>query len=562
MTIRDYFDRAVRFRPDAPFMRFSGRGSAAWQTLSYAQTAARVQAAFAALAPLGLEPRRDIAAFMLPNSPEWIVLYLALSGAGVAVSPFDPKLRAVEARHILSDSGASALFAQTAQAGTVAEAAKGLKSLRTIVWTDAADDASAPSVPGFACRALASLQGSCCTPPAKAAAAYAAARPSEDDMASLIYSSGTTGSPKGVMLSHGNFSANVTATLARVGFSASDSFMNVLPLFHAFSFTGNFLLPLCVGASVTFARSIRTLAEDLVQTSPTILLAVPLLAEKLYARIDAQIKKSLVASGLFKFGFSRKIVARKIVERFGGKLRLLGIGGAPTSVETLEGFKKIGLFVLEGYGITECCPGVAYPCPESFVPGTVGPVLDSYEWKLANVDGTGAGELLLKGPSVMKGYWRNEEQTKAAFDEDGFYRTGDIVRIDKSGNVAICGRCKSLIVNREGKNIYPEEVERPIEHSPLIKDILVLGWRAKGETGEHVGAIAVPDADAVAAHLKRDSLSREELVAFTSSYILGVCRASVADYKIPRKIEVRLEPLERTPSLKIKRALYAGALDE
>ena len=218
--------------------------------------------------------------------------------------------------------------------------------------------------------------------------------------------------------------------------------------------------------------------------------------------------------------------------------------------------------MLEGYGITECSPGVAYPRPGQFIPGTVGPVLDGYEWKIAGADNSGAGELLLKGPSVMKGYWRNDEQTRAAFDADGFYRTGDIVRAGVRGDISICGRCKSLIVNREGKNIYPEEVERPLEHSPLLKDVLVLGWRSRGETGEHVGAIVVPDGEAAAAHLKRESLTREELRAFTVSYVQGVCRASVADYKIPRKIEVRFEPLERTPSMKIKRGLYAGSLDE
>jgi len=560
MTVRDLFERAAETSPDAVFMRF-WEGNA-WHGITYAQTLSRVRSLYAALRPLKLEPGSDVAAVMLDNSPLWIELYLALSGAGTTVTTLDPKLRAGEARHILSDSGAAVLFAQTAQAATVREAVKSLPGLRRVVWTGVQDAASAPSLPGVECDALPSMLARCETPAAMAAEAYAAAKPQDGDIASLIYSSGTTGRPKGVMLSHGNFTANVSATLARVPFFPDDCFLNVLPLFHAFSFTGNFLLPMSVGASVAFVRSLRTVADDILAVRPTVILAVPLLAEKLYARIDSQIRKSLIASGLFKFGFSRKFVAKKILERFGGRLRLLGIGGAPVSLDTLEGFRKIGLSVLEGYGITECSPGVAYPRPGQFIPGTVGPVLDGYEWKIAGADNSGAGELLLKGPSVMKGYWRNDEQTRAAFDADGFYRTGDIVRAGVRGDISICGRCKSLIVNREGKNIYPEEVERPLEHSPLLKDVLVLGWRSRGETGEHVGAIVVPDGEAAAAHLKRESLTREELRAFTVSYVQGVCRASVADYKIPRKIEVRFEPLERTPSMKIKRGLYAGSLDE
>ncbi len=548
MTIRETFENAVRATPDAVFQRF--HDGKAWATRTYRQTYERMLRAAAVVRRLNLgEPDADgvkpRVAIMMENSPDWQVLYLAVTGAGFVVVPIDPKLRAGEVHHILKDSGAKAIFCGDKQLPVIVEAADEADTCPIVKIENPSDviDMVKPEAARLAEEWLATVG------------------PKEEDLASLIYTSGTTGRPKGAMLTHKCFTANAEQTLKRVKFLPDDVFLNVLPLFHAFSFTGNFLLPMTVGASVGFMRSLRTIAEDMLDLKPTILLAVPLLAEKLYGRIEQKINRSVLASGLFKFNYSRKIIAKLIVERFGGKMRLIGIGGAPTAIETLEGFRKIGLFVLEGYGITECSPGVAYPDPERFVPGTVGPVLDGMEWKLGELDDNGAGELLVKGDNVMKGYWRNEEQTAAAFDEDGFYKTGDIVKII-DGNVKICGRSKALIVNREGKNIYPEEIEHALEHAPLIKDAIVIGYHVGGDVGEHVGAIIVPDEDAVKAHLKQKTMTREEVAAFIVEYAQGVCRASVADYKQPRKYDVRFDPLERTGTMKVKRGVYKGALDE
>ena len=548
MTIREIFENAVRSAPDAVFQRF--HDGKAWTVRTYRQAYERMLRAAAVVKRLnlgeadedGVKPR---VAIMMENSPDWQILYLAITGAGFVVVPVDPKLRAREVHHILKDSEAKAIFCGDKQLSVIVEATDGADPYPIVKIENPSDviDRVKPEAARLAEEWLATVG------------------PREDDLASLIYTSGTTGRPKGAMLTHKCFTANAGQTLKRVQFSPDDVFLNVLPLFHAFSFMGNFLLPMTVGASVGFMRSLRTISEDMLDLKPTILLAVPLLAEKLYGRIEQKINRSVLASGLFKFNYSRKIIAKLIVERFGGKMRLIGIGGAPTAIETLEGFRKIGLFVLEGYGITECSPGVAYPDPERFVPGTVGPVLDGMEWKLGELDDNGAGELLVKGDNVMKGYWRNEEQTAAAFDEEGFYKTGDIVKII-DGNVKICGRSKALIVNREGKNIYPEEIEHALEHAPLIKDAIVIGYHVGGDVGEHIGAIVVPDEDAVKAHLKQKTMTREEVAAFIVEYAQGVCRASVADYKQPRKYDVRFDPLERTGTMKVKRAVYKGALDE
>ncbi|MGN0853862.1 MAG: AMP-dependent synthetase/ligase [Kiritimatiellia bacterium] len=544
MTIRDYFERTVSDFPDAVFQRF--HDGVRWTSRTYAESRLRVLRAVSvvgALVPKKAGPSR--VAIMLENCPDWQLLYVAITGIGLTVVPIDPKLRAAEVSHILRDSESVCVFAGEKQRAVIERATSGFEVVPQAVYDlETRLAALSPSDLDQARRR------------------WGETRPREETLASLIYTSGTTGRPKGAMLTHGCFAANVEQTLKRVPFRRTDNFLNVLPLFHAFSFTGNFLLPLCVGASTSFMRSLRTIAEDMQELHPSILLAVPLLAEKLYRRIESNLNKSLVATGLMRFNLSRKFIARKILERFGGKMRLIGIGGAPTAHDTLRGFQKLGLDVLEGYGITECAPGVAYPALDSYKIGTVGPVLAGMEYKLANPDETGAGELCVKGPNVMKGYWKNPEQTAAAFDGQGFYKTGDIVRIDESGNVSICGRTKALIVNREGKNIYPEEIEQALEHAPLIKDVIVLGYRVGTETGEHVGAILVPDEDAIASHLKGRILTRDEMAKFIRDYALGVCRASVADYKIPRKFEIRFEPLERTSSMKVRRVVYAKTLDE
>lgn len=548
MTIRETFERAVREHPDAAFQRFYD--GTRWVNRTYREAYGRMLKAAAVVSRLdlgeadadGVRPR---VAIMMENCPDWQILYLAITGAGLVVVPIDPKLRAGEVGHILADSGARAVFCGEKQLGVVVEAATAVGNYPIVKIENPSTviDMVKPEA-------------------ARLAEEYLASRgPQEDDLASLIYTSGTTGRPKGAMLTHRSFMANAAQTLKRVPMFESDIFLNVLPLFHAFSFMGNFILPMSVGASTGFIRNLRTIADDMMEIKPTILLAVPLLAEKLYGRIKQKIDRSVLTSGLFKFEYSRRLVAKLIVERFGGRMRLIGIGGAPTAIETLEGFRKIGLFVLEGYGITECAPGVAYPDPANFVPGTVGPVLDGIDWKLGPLDDTGAGELLVKGDNLMKGYWHNPEQTQEAFDEEGYYKTGDIVRI-VDGNVKICGRSKALIVNREGKNIYPEEIEHALEHAPLIKDAIVIGYRMGAEVGEHVGAIVVPDEDAVRAHLKQKTLTQDEISAFIVEYAQGVCRASVADYKQPRKYDVRFEPLERTGTMKVKRAVYKGALDE
>ena len=515
-TIRQFFEEAAEERGNSVFLREHDGKS--WRTITYAQAHARVLCLLAGFLKLGLTDARSSGerariALMRENSPDWILGYLALTGCGFVVVPVDPHLKAHEAAHILTDSEASVVWADDQ-------------------LTPVLDEAATPARPVSASAFAAILETLTDEDLDSARRFWKEHVPQPDDLASIVYTSGTTGRPKGAMLTHGNFTANVDQTFSRVMFYESDHFLLVLPLFHVFAFTLDFLLPLRKRAQISFARTMRSVPADMAELHPTVFMAVPLLVEMLHAHARAQISS----------------------------LRVLGVGGAPISKGTLESLIRAGVFVLEGYGITECAPGVSYPDEKRYVPGTVGAPLDGMEWRITHSDETGAGELRVKGPNVMRGYWKNPVETAKAFDEEGFYRTGDVVRPVLNGNFTICGRTKALIVNREGKNIYPEEIERTIARCPLVAEVIVVGYRVGDEVGERVGAIVVPKAEAVKAALP--SASTEETIRRIRADIQELCHASLSEYKLPRKIDVRFSPLERTAAMKVRRFVYARALDE
>ena len=518
MTIRDFIEDAARECPEKAFLR--SHDGVQWRDLTYAEAKAAVIRRLGALLKLGLPVGREKGfrarvAIMLENSPEWMLTCLAVAGAGFIVVPVDPKLTPNEAQHILSDSGAEIVVAESRLRETLGAVSCAVRR----VFADEFGRLAAELTADEACAAERLWEEQV---------------PEADDIASIVYTSGTTGAPKGAMLTHGNFAANVEQTFRRVMFYESDRFLLVLPLFHVFAFTLDFLIPLRKRATITIGRSMRSVVPDMAEQKPTVLMAVPLLAEMLYAR------------------------AKDVI----GRLRVLGVGGAPISRATLDGLVSAGVFVLEGYGITECAPGVCYPDERRYVPGTVGRPLDGIEWRIVNSDETGAGELRVKGPNVMRGYWNNPVETAKAFDGDGFYRTGDIVRPVQDGDFVICGRSKALIVNREGKNIYPEEIERVISRCPHVRDVIAVGYRVNGETGERVGAIVVPEAEMMRAEAGERALGNDEIAAQVRREVREMCHAHLAEYKLPRKLDVRFSPLEKTSSMKVKRFIYARALDE
>ena len=554
MTIRSALEKFAARHPEHVAQVFCLGQE--WVKRSYGEFLADVKAAAEAYgSKFDLKPRAENVAQMLPNCPEWMDAYLACSGAGVPVVPLDPKLHNDEVAYILRDSGAVVVTTDKAHIPMMQQIAPSLPKLRAIVIVggDAPSYAAIGNVPVYDFVELKRGTCSCgwfdrnvCT---------------EEDVASVIYTSGTTGKPKGAMLTHANFTADATGALAAFGerVDETDSFFVVLPLFHAFSFLVNFVVPIVLGSTACFMRSLRTISEDLKTLQPTVLIAVPLLVEKVYDKISEKLAKSRAARMLRRIGL-RAVVNANVRKAFDPRLRFVVVGGAPCPVHVLNGMKALGIKILEGYGLTECSPVVSVAGPKVAKVGTIGCRLPNIEIRLADKNEAGVGELQVKGPIVMRGYLNNEAATRDAFDGE-WLKTGDLASIDEQGLITIRGRKKALIVNREGKNIYPEEVENVIAGDPLIADCVVVGYRVGCDPGEHVGVIVHPDEEALAARNGGKPMEWKDMEHVARFGIRTRCQ-KLADYKRPRKILVLHEPLERTSIQKVRRVAYKGMLDE
>jgi long-chain acyl-CoA synthetase len=258
---------------------------------------------------------------------------------------------------------------------------------------------------------------------------------------------------------------------------------------------------------------------------------------------------------MYRMGLKGPVV-KGIRAKLGGRLRLAIVGGAPCSVEVLRGFADLGIKILEGYGLTETAPILTFNPEDAPRPGSVGIPLPNVEVRIDDPNDEGVGEIIAQGPNIMKGYLNNEEATREAI-RDGWFYTGDLGYIGDDGYVVITGRKKSLIVNREGKNIYPEEVESCVLQSDLVMEAVVLAYATDGETGEKVGIIVVPDQDALDARTgRKEQLSDEAVTGLLVEEVKRTTR-EIADYKRPRRIQVRTEEFEKTSTGKVKRYLYA-----
>ena len=556
MSIRTYFDRTVEKDPQRIAVQY--RQHEQIVSRSYGEMARRVRAAAELADELGLAPREAPAAIILDNSPEWMEIYLAHAGCGITVVPIDPKLRPAEVAYILKDSGAAAIYTDTRHLPLIEEILPELPALRQIILADGAADQPPEACAGRSCHALEPRLAALAGRAEKPGSFYLRQVARETDIASVIYTSGTTGLPKGTLLTHANFCADAEGALKLITVIRSDDrFMIVLPLFHSFSFMANFVVPLCIGARMQFVSNLRNVGEDLKRFSPTVLMAVPLLVDKMHAKIVKNIRRSLLAQILILVGL-RSLVARGVRRNLGGALRLIVVGGAPCSKKILVGMRKLGLPIIEGYGLTEASPVVSVTTLDNIRPGTIGVPLPNIEVRIADADANGVGELQVRGPIVTQGYLNQPEATAEAFDGD-WLRTGDLASQDQDGHLSIRGRKKALIVNREGKNIYPEEVEICIGRDPRILDVVVIGYREKGEVGEKVGAIVVPNLENFKA-VDADNPDWPEIEKRTRAIIRKQCQ-KLADYKHPRKVEIRRDPLERTSIQKIRRHIYEGQLD-
>lgn len=375
----------------------------------------------------------------------------------------------------------------------------------------------------------------------------------EDALAVLLFTSGTTGNPKGVMLSNKNLCSDLYLVRDNVKAKETDRTLSVLPLHHTYE-TIAFLMMLYCGASVAFCGGIRYLGKSFTVFSPSIFVTVPLILEKLHEKILSEIEQkgmrqkfrlaSIMSSTMNED--KKKKVFSSVHEFFGGRLDKIVVGAAALQQSAAEDFELFGFKVIIGYGLTECSPIIICNCEHDRTTDTVGRPLKEVQVKIRRSDEKGVGELLVKGPMVMKGYYKNEKATAEVF-EDGWFCTGDLGHCDKNGRYTITGRCKNVIVTKNGKNIYPEELEHRLMKNPYVRECIVFG-----EKGDIVSCEILPDVTSVESKLRRKNPSDEEIKAVINETVRSLNRM-LPSYKRIKKVHVRKDEFTKTTTHKIKR---------
>lgn len=473
----------------------------------------------------------DHAALLAPSSPEWVAAYLGILRAGGVVVPIDKELKRAELRHILLDSDARAIFSEGAWLEMVQEMAPKLPAL-SLVLTLSPDfpkqnpDSEGPSLPE---------------------------NPRQPhDTAVVLYTSGTMGRSKGAMLSHANILSNIRGASEHLKLDASIHTLSFLPINHVFEQVCGVLLPLTLGGTVTFCESLKKLGENLAEVKPSFLLGVPAVYRMLLERIMKGIGARRLTRYLFSIPLTRPLVRARVRQAFGSGTILIS-GGAALDPAIAEGLNRLGLTIFQGYGITETSPIISAEHHGARRLGTVGHLLRDVAVRIDSPGEDGVGEIVVKGPNVMQGYYKNPQATAEVL-VDGWYRTGDLGRLDGDGFLAICGRAKNLIVTPNGKNVYPEEVENELLKSPFIAEAMVYGHHIS-PSAEEVHAIIYPDQEALEDHCRERGtcpMSEADVEALLRTAIQAACGV-LADYKRVRRFTVRDEEFPKTTTRKIKR---------
>ena len=381
-----------------------------------------------------------------------------------------------------------------------------------------------------------------------------------DELRILLFTSGTTGNAKGVCLSQRNICSNILSTYGIVKVKRSDLFFSVLPLHHTYECTLGFLLPIYSGASIAHCEGLRYIAKNMAEFHPSVILCVPLLLEKMHKTIVRNMNKTLPEKyrkenqdenpfDNLPF-FIKKIVKNKVKNTLGGRLRVFIVGAAAANPEILSDFRKLNLNTLQGYGLTECSPLVAGNTDFFQKDDAAGLPIPNVEYKIDSPNTEGIGEIIVKGPNVMLGYYNNPEAT-ANVIKDGWFHTGDLGKIDENGYLYITGRCKSVIVTKNGKNIYPEEVEYYLNDNPLISEALVQGIQEDNDE-TYVKAQIYPNLEAISEYLKGSVPTKEEIKKIISDVVSNV-NSKLPNYKHIKGFIIRNKEFEKTTTQKVKR---------
>ncbi|MCW8890782.1 MAG: long-chain fatty acid--CoA ligase [Sedimenticola sp.] len=573
-TLDGLFVQRIKRSPERLAYRSYNRQSKAWQDYSWqamGQLIARWQVA------LSKEPLKpgDRVALSLRNSPEWVAFDQACLGLGLVVVPLYTDDRPDNIAYILNDADIKLLLVQDGSRWKrLASAVDNASALKRVLILEGGTDDAALLATDDRLRLVDDIL------PAEAPALKQRSGDSQA-LASIVYTSGTTGRPKGVMLSHHNMLSIAHASITVIDCYQEDSFLSFLPLSHTLERTAGYYLPVMTGSSVAYSRSVGQLAEDLTLMRPTVMIAVPRIFERVYGRItDQMAKRPLLPRKLFQLavntGWQRfqrqqnqqgwrpilllwpllnRLVASKVTARLGGRLRIAVSGGAALSPDIAQLFIGLGIPILQGYGLTETSPVVSVNPLEDNDPGSVGVPLRGVEVTTGADD-----ELLVRGPGVMLGYWNNHAATAKMIDSDGWLHTGDQARIENN-HIYITGRIKDILVLSNGEKVPPGDMELAIALDPLIEQVMVVG-----EGKPFLSALVVLEADNWPGFaqdcgldpMARESLQHPQVVSKVLQRIKQALKPFPGYAKV-RRVTLQLEPWTvdnglLTPTLKVKRA--------
>jgi len=551
-TLREMLDNSAALFSQRPALSFVGG-----QALNYSDVALLAGQIMGYLTQKGIE-KGDRVALLSQNMPHWGVAYLAISGMGAVVVPILTDFSEVELNKILEHSESKGLIVSEKLS------AKINKDLpKNIGFGLLLDNFSTFSLDSL--KATGKVEPTGKLKPVEEGTEFP--HPLAEDLAAILYTSGTTGNPKGVMLSHKNLISNTISTLGIQNVDTRDRLLSVLPLPHTYECTIGFLIPFMGGATVYYldkppTASVLLPAMKLVK--PTMMLTVPLIMEKIYnLQVKPKLHKSKMTRSMMKLRFMRrlfhKLAGKKIYQAFGGHLHFFGIGGAKLSADTEQFLRDAGFPYAIGYGLTETAPLLAGCAPSITKFRSTGFNLPNQEIKIINPDPhTGEGEIVAKGPNVMMGYYKDPKQTAEVFTQDGWFKTGDLGIIDKDGYLYIKGRLKNMILGPSGENIYPEEIEAIINSDDLVLESLV--YEMKGQLIAKV-------------HLNYEELEKRYQVFKDSATEYKEKMSKVVDEKLKEirdkvnatmsrfsrinHVEEQPAPFEKTPTQKIKRFLYS-----
>lgn len=574
VTLKDMLSSSVGLFGDNPAFWVKEKKGAPYKSISYKLLENDVKAIGTMLAQMGVGKK---IAVMGQGSYEWICTYIAIVNSGNIAVPIDKELSGAEIENLLKASECDTVFCTKGDCKKLYDI-KGLENLIVMeIYGDRTDETANPvyTVKDFS-RLKDRMQNSNVTLwkdlllegeelLKNGDTSFESIEIDPDEMTVILFTSGTTGIPKGVVLSHRNITSNIMDVCRVCHVKASDKTLSLLPIHHTYECTLGMLLILYRGASTAFCEGMKYIPQNMKEAENTIIIVVPRVLEMLHGRISKSVKKQ-GKEKLFRnmLNFNRRLkrlhinagrkIFKSVIDEMGGKLRIVITGAAAISPQIYRDFEDMGLTILQGYGMTECTPLIS-GTPQRAEreryrkAGSVGATVSTGETKVINKDESGIGEILYRGPNVMKGYYNMPEATAEVIDEEGWLHTGDLGFIDPQGWIYLTGRVKNVIVTATGENVYPEEIEEFVNQNEFIEDSMV--FPHKTTEGENVGIQILPAMEPLSEKFGYEP-NEEELNTFFKD-LINELNQDLSVYKRIRDVFVRKEDFIRTTTKKIKR---------